>query len=117
MILATTVQQITSYEPVAHRLEEKLRSLQVDLGYKVIKVIETTIHNEQGFIILFEVPDEKDNNTGKVIADKFKEFIHSQNYDPYEVAVLCGQVLSENNVDCCGSKRNIGIKLFDDKEE
>lgn len=61
MILAATVQQITSYKPVAHELEERLKSLQVNLGYKVINVFETTIHDNQGFIILYEIPDDCSN--------------------------------------------------------
>ena len=57
-----------------------------------------------------------DGVSSRIIASKFKEFISSQGYDPYEVALLCSQVLSENSIDIMSS-RVIGLKLFDEEED
>ena len=57
-----------------------------------------------------------DGMSSRIIASKFKEFISSQGYDSYEVALVCSQVLNENNIDMISS-RVIGLKLFDEEED
>ena len=49
------------------------------------------------------------------IGKRFKDFVNSQEYDPYEVAVLCNQILKENRVESTGSKYVTGILLFDEE--
>ena len=55
----------------------------------------------------------------KVITEKigngFKDFVNSQECDPYEVAVLCNQILKENGVESTGSKYITDIRLFDEE--
>ena len=54
------------------------------------------------------------NNISKDIAQKFVKFINSFDYDPYEVAMICSQVLNENNVKFKGTRHVIGINMFID---
>ena len=49
----------------------------------------------------------------EILIEKFKDFINSSGYDSYEVAKLCAQILSENNINGNGSCHYYGVKLFD----
>ena len=55
-------------------------------------------------------------DVSKEIANNFKKFIHEQGYDPYEVAMLCRQVLEENQMKYYGHRLVIGVRLFDEHE-
>lgn len=63
MIRSYTVRQTVSYIPVADELKKQLDSIQCELGYKVISVIETKIGaSEQGFIILYDTKESEDDS-------------------------------------------------------
>ena len=52
------------------------------------------------------------NDISTKIANDFKRFINQYDYDPYEVATVINQVLTENNVNS-SNKKVIGVRLFD----
>lgn len=56
-----------------------------------------------------------ENNTGYIIAQNFKNFLHSQDADPYEVALFCGQLLVDNKIRCGGTMAKYlgGVNLYD----
>lgn len=60
--------------------------------------------------------DTKEHDIGKIIGEKFKNFIYSfDECDPDEVAIYCAQILQENNVfklgEQIGSSRLTGVDL------
>ena len=60
--------------------------------------------------------DKQMNNISKNIARMFADFINSFEYDAYEIAMVCSQVLNENNVKFSCAKHSIGINIFTDTE-
>ena len=54
-------------------------------------------------------------NISKDLAQMFANFVNSFEYDAYEVAMVCSQVLNENNVKFNCAKHPIGIDIFIDK--
>ena len=60
--------------------------------------------------------DKQMNNISKNIARMFADFVNSFEYDAYEIAMVCSQVLNENNVKFNCAKHPIGIDIFTDTE-
>ena len=61
--------------------------------------------------------DKQMNNTSKNIARMFADFVNSFEYDAYEIAMVCSQVLNENNVKSNCAKHPIGVDIFTDTEK
>lgn len=63
MILSYEVKQIVSYKTVGSELEDRLDIIQNEWHGKVLNVIETKVPNgmgcsNQGFIIIYEIPEK-----------------------------------------------------------
>ena len=65
MIFSRIIKQQYSYASVGDELDEFLRYIQLEKGYKVISVIETKVnplpgYSDQGFIVLYDTCDDKE---------------------------------------------------------
>ncbi len=58
-----------------------------------------------------------EEDVSKIIGERFKDFINTQGYDPYEVAVLCSEVLKENGISYMSNKHMVGVRLFEKSED